>query len=144
MTHASSVPMSMPNMVDMLDIGCEPDFVVSSSGEIHRRAVPPRIKAAPVRECSGHIHISLPQPYLDSPELAAQFVTELDGVVYPLSMDSGPDLSSSWYRQPRVYRPTAYGVEYRSLGAGTLMGPQASIILGLVFDVVNNVWSTYK
>jgi len=124
----------------LLDIGCMPDFTVLPNGTTVRRSVPPSVRSATVRECGGHIHISLPPPFLDSPELTAQFITELDDVVYPMVMDGVNVGQGSWYRRRRVFRPTPYGVEYRSLGASALLATNAESYLSLVFDMVASVW----
>ena len=148
LTATDTVDVSVPrqcitDIEDYLHMGCEPDYVVSTGGGVNRRSVSPRVAALDIRECSGHIHISLPPPFLESEELLSGFVSELDGVVYPLAFNAEQAMNATWYRKRRVYRPTPYGVEYRSLGAGTMYGVHSDMIIGLVFDIVNNVWRGY-
>jgi hypothetical protein len=120
-----------------LEMGCAPDNVVTGNGRVLTRRVPQQVIDLPIRECSGHIHISLPEPYLTAPEMMASFITELDAVVWPMVQSEG---SPTWYRKRRVFRYTPYGVEYRSLGAGTLYGLHGETIMNLVFAMVRNVW----
>ena len=132
--------MGDPAYKDYLEMGCQPDWVVAANGMVHKRIVPPDVARLPVRECSGHIHISLPEPYLTTPELRHHFVRELDGVVYPLTRSIGDVERPTWYRKRCVFRPTSYGIEYRSIGAGALLGDGGEAIMGLVFSMVRSVW----
>ena len=125
---------------DMLNMGCQPDYLATDSLHMIQRSVPSRVRREPRRECGGHIHISLPDPYIHDVELQCQFVRELDSVVYPLAAGDMGITARSWYRRRNVFRPTPYGIEYRTLGAGALFAPNAEMFLGLVFDMVHSVW----
>jgi hypothetical protein len=125
---------------DMLEMGCAPDYLATPDLTMMRRNVPSRVRREPTREGSGHIHISLPPPYVGNQELLCQFIRELDDVVYPLAASDQGITARSWYRRRYVFRPTSYGVEYRTLGAGALFAPNAEMFLGLVFDMVHRVW----
>lgn len=125
---------------DMLNMGCSPDFLATDTLQMQRRSVPVFVRRQPQRECGGHIHVSLPEPYLTNRELCCQFVRELDEVVRPLATSDMAVTSRSWYRRRYVFRPTAYGIEYRTLGAGALFAPNAETFLSLVFDMSRRVW----
>jgi len=123
-----------------LDMGCAPDYLVRPDNRVIKRNVPPGIKAQPVRECSGHVHMSLPDYIIESEELKAQFIAEIDSVVYPLLAPlTHPDLRQ-WYRRRRVFRPTPYGVEYRTIGAGQLFADSAETVMSMIFSMVQSVW----
>lgn len=124
----------------LLDMGCSPDYLATDSLQMVRRSVPSRVRREPRRECGGHIHISLPDPFIQDRALQCQFVRELDSVVHPLAAADMGITARSWYRRRNVFRPTAYGIEYRTLGAGALFAPNAELFLGLVFDMVHSVW----
>jgi hypothetical protein len=124
----------------VLEMGCQPDFVATERLRMIRRNVPPDVRRQAVRECGGHIHISLPPPYVNNAELCCQFIRELDSVVYPLAATERSMGTGSWYRRRYIFRPTPYGVEYRTLGADALFAPNAEMFLGLVFDMATSVW----
>ena len=132
--------MAEPWAEKLLDMGCQPDYLATDSLDMMKRNVPTRVRREPRRECGGHIHISLPEPYIQDEGLMCQFIRELDGVVYPLAASDQGITGRSWYRRRYVFRPTPYGVEYRTLGAGALFAPNAEMFLGLVFDMVHSVW----
>jgi hypothetical protein len=123
-----------------LDMGCAPDYMATPSLKIARRSVPSRVRSMPIRECSGHIHMSLPEYITESEELTAQFIRELDEVVYPMAVVNHDSTQPTWYRRRYVFRPTPYGVEYRSIGAGALYSDRAEDFLSLIFSMTKSVW----
>ena len=127
------------DMAEYLELGCSPDFVVTGNSSWEEREVPDGATEASTRECGGHIHLSLPPIFLEDKQLTAQFIRELDGVIYPLvTMNLGD--YRSWYRHRNLFRFTSYGVEYRSLGASSLFSNDAERHLSLVFDMLRSVW----
>ena len=132
--------VGLPWAADYLDIGCQPDFYATPQRGIRRRSVPPDVRNGNTRECGGHIHISLPPPFLEARDMMNQFVIELDAVVYPLAIGAIEPSATSWYRKRRVFRPTPYGIEYRSLGAAALLADDAEVYLSLLFDMVASAW----
>jgi hypothetical protein len=139
MIDVSSI-LDEPWACDFLDIGCMPDYVAGADMRMHRRTATDEVKARPVRELGGHIHISLPPPFINEEALAVQFVRELDAIIYPLAMGVAQPNQQSWYRKRRLFRPTPYGIEYRSLGSEELLSDNAEQFLSLVFDISASVW----
>lgn len=130
-----------PLMEQHLEMGCSPDFqVVGSNGETVQRSIPTGVREEGSRECGGHIHISLPQEYLNDPILKGVFIRHLDDMVYPMfNLNTGD--YRSWYRHRRVFRSTPYGVEYRSLGAESLFDENITRnYIEAVFDITSAVW----
>jgi len=136
-----SLPARMPDFKDYLEMGCSPDWVVTGiSGECVLREITDEARDSNVRECGGHVHISLPDDMCTDMDMRSVFVRHLDDVVYPMFPMNLSDYRS-WYRQRRLFRPTSYGVEYRSLGASTLFDEALTAnYIEALFDVVKTVW----
>ena len=130
----------LPDYAAVINMGCQPDWLALPDGRMRKRTVTPRIRQLPVRESGGHIHVSLPPPFLDSPVLMTQFVGELDDSVFPLLPMDLQSREPTWYRRRRVFRPTTYGIEYRTLGAEALFGPVTELIMTQVFNLADRAW----
>jgi hypothetical protein len=132
--------MHDPDMESYLELGCSPDLVVLGDGQDYQqRELPDAVREEGTRECGGHFHVSLPPPFLNNKELRTQFVKALDDGVYPLvTMNLGD--YRSWYRHRNVFRWTDYGIEYRSLGATALYGPDAEAVIRMVYDAARSAW----
>lgn len=87
--------------------GCDPDWWVPEPGMPGvKRPRPPA--GTTLMELGGHLHIDTPKGVPDE-----MIVTMLAFVL----KDHHSEYTNTWYRRPGLYRPKAYGIEYRSLGA---------------------------
>lgn len=132
---------ALPHLADFLEMGCSPDYQVNGGdGQYEVRGIPEATRNENIRECGGHIHISLPNEYIRDRSLSGVFVRHLDDMVYPMfNMNLGD--YRSWYRQRCLFRPTPYGVEYRSLGAESLFTTEVTErYVHQVFEIVESIW----
>lgn len=131
--------------------GCAPDFNAHAAGETYPRMNPEalRTKNGEWRFAGGHIHIGYTSNV--PPFVAASFADVFLGL-----RSVGHDIQHErrkHYGQPGRYRPTAYGIEYRTLsnywlfdyGAACNLGTSA-IMLGLFLQdtPINRIRSIYQ
>jgi hypothetical protein len=123
--------------------GCSPDF--RFGGE---RCVPRRVRESTLREAGLHIHIDLRPEYRDqrteddiamalpptNAHSCAGIASELHEATAFLFTDSAPLPKELWYRMPETYRPTRYGIEYRSFGSEIVNRPDDLLTL---FNIVH-------
>lgn len=107
-----------------MTFGCSPDYQDGM-----RREVPPGVKETNIREAGIHIHMDLHPEFRDQrppgmiemqegePTNARRVAQVAAEFAEAISFLYEPETDDLWYRQPRVYRPTTYGIEYRSVGA---------------------------
>jgi hypothetical protein len=105
--------------------GCSPDYINGRA-----RVVPRSVKERTVRELGLHFHLDLGAEYCDqrtevqkaqgkpptNTVIVAKVAAELARRTAFLFTPRHPRMRL-WYRQPALYRPTAYGIEYRSFGS---------------------------
>ncbi len=97
--------------------GCDSDYQVLRNGKVmHRETVPTWVHERSVKECSGHLHIDLPDILCDDAERMGTYVGMYYDRTRVLHTWTHPT-QRPWYRKPMVFRPKSYGFEYRSLGA---------------------------
>lgn len=107
-----------------MTFGCSPDYQDGM-----RREVPGGVKSSNIREAGIHIHMDLHPEFRDhrppgmiemgegEPTNARRVAQVAAEFAEAISFLYEPEADDLWYRQPRVYRPTTYGIEYRSIGA---------------------------
>ena len=94
--------------------GCSPDFVRGK-----QRTIPTIVKRSSVREAGLHFHINLPEQYWNNASMCGGWAHELSQATqlqHMIALGEVPPGYRPWYRQPGVYRPKPYGIEYRAFG----------------------------
>lgn len=96
------------------EFGCDPDFNAWEGGRANPR---PNANASPsLRSCGGHVHVGYPD-VAESKELALRFVQAMDLFLsVPASILQSDFQRKMLYGKAGCFRPTTYGVEYRTLG----------------------------
>lgn len=97
--------------------GCSPDFDAYSLGQANPRIERAQLQSArgEWRFCGGHVHIGYAHALKEEvpPYVAAQFADVFLGL--PLVRYDGQGERRKFYGTPGRYRPTSYGIEYRTL-----------------------------
>lgn len=118
-------------------MGCAPDYQYGAV-----REVPAGIKESPVKETSFHLHIDVPEHLMRGTCIPQEIIgPSLQDVVDELRDELSLftprwefDLPP-WYRQPGVFRPKPYGLEYRSLGGSLFSDPtRLANVAGTIFE----------
>lgn len=134
--------------------GCSPDFDAYAMGAPHRRFIPEELEEerGGWRFAGGHVHIGYHevQSFDVPPYVAAQFADVFIGLTALEHDKQGK--RREYYGTPGRYRPTSYGIEYRTLSnAWTYTIPaservgMSALRLGMFFRsneaFVKKVWS---
>jgi hypothetical protein len=124
------------------EIGCQPDFDAWSGGEPN---VPPteEFEADTLRSCGAHIHaghsILLP---MDSKIKMVQIMDYVVGMpTVPLDSDAAGLERKKLYGRAGCYRPTPYGVEYRTLSNFWLKSPD---LVKMVFNLTHDALRIFR
>jgi len=99
--------------------GCEPDFNAWKMGQ---RNPKPHAKNQRLRSCGGHIHVGYSNA-LDISKINLVKLMDLYLGVPSVLMDEDVD-RRELYGKAGTFRPTAYGVEYRTLSNFWIFDPQ--------------------
>lgn len=105
------------------EFGCSPDFNAYTNG---RRNPPPRnARKSPLRSCGAHIHVGH-ESLIDKNHkiLMVQLMDMIHGLGFTV-LDHSPESirRRKLYGKAGCYRPTDYGVEYRTLSNFWLKAP---------------------
>jgi hypothetical protein len=105
--------------------GCSPDYLNG-----RQRVVPAAVKKRTLRELGLHAHLDLRPEFCDQRDERAKAqgrmptnavaVAEIAQQIARRTaflFDARHPRLSLWYRQPGLYRPTPYGIEYRAFGS---------------------------
>ena len=105
--------------------GCSPDYLNG-----RRRIVPLSVKKRSLRELGLHWHLDLRPEYCDQRDERAKAMGKVPTNAVALAQiadqirrktaflfDTRHPRLNLWYRQPGLYRPTPYGIEYRAFGS---------------------------
>ena len=129
--------------------GCEPDFNAYT-----RTINTPEMDASehPHRYAGGHIHLGLSSPYLSKDQPEYKLAKTEDGHIrlirfldllltiptMRLDNDNGSKLRRSKYGKAGCFRPTPYGIEYRTPSCWWLKSP---MFVSLVYGLARMAWS---
>lgn len=108
-----------------MEFGCSPDYL---NGK--KRNVPNMVRRRSLRELGLHIHFDLLPEYRDQREahqiirgdeptnarICAKVANEIHQATSYMFHSRHPS-ERLWYRRPALYRPTKYGIEYRTFGS---------------------------
>jgi hypothetical protein len=119
------------------EFGCSPDF---NAWTMDMNDVPEGAAEGTFRSCGGHIHIGMPEGYTLSDEWRWAVIRGMDTVLGILAtfLDSSDAAVArrELYGKAGCYRPTDYGVEYRSLSNFWIKSPK---LVELMYDLTNLV-----
>ena len=111
--------------------GCSPDFDAYQMGQPCPPIDPDRLTGnnGVLRFAGGHVHLGYNLPEIP-PQVVAMFCDLMLGayaIAYGLDRQ-GP--RRQWYGTPGRYRPTPYGIEYRTLGNHWTLDTHSAIVIG--------------
>ena len=99
---------------EALEFGCDPDFCAWKNGAVNPR---PSSKNPNLRTAGGHIHIG--SPILKTKKNKMRMIRMMDVYLglWSVVKDTSPEslMRKELYGKAGAFRPTPYGVEYRSL-----------------------------
>jgi hypothetical protein len=129
---------SLPSVQQYLDIGCDRDYQARPDSVSLRPSPPRRFVTSTIRECGAHIHFSLPDVVRAEPMLTAEFIRQVNTVLFPYINWDGINRAATYYRRPGLFRHKPYGVEYRSLSVSALLSNEDAV--ASAFELLQAVW----
>jgi hypothetical protein len=130
------------------EFGCDPDF----NAWTRQRNIPPTSENNTFRSCGGHIHVGVPVTlgaFTKHPMFKLNLIRMMDanhGIVSTI-IDNSPEsiARKELYGKAGCYRPTDYGVEYRTLSNFWLRSPaMQSLMYRLTNDVIDSMADNYQ
>lgn len=127
--------LSLLDNKEAQEIGCEPDYN-AWTGQKNIAPVE-EFRAGTLRSCGAHIHVG--HPTLRTREQKLTMIQTMDYIVgnttVPLDCDAPAIERRKLYGKAGCFRPTNYGVEYRTLSNFWLKSPDtAKLIYNLTHD----------
>ena len=121
------------------EFGCDPDFNAYRGG---RRNPRPAAEDDTFRSCGGHIHVG--HPRLSTPEDRIMMVKLMDCThgLCATTLDRGESAIArrKLYGKAGTFRPTEYGLEYRTLSNFWLKSPE---LVKLIYRLTRDAVSLY-
>jgi len=120
------------------EVGCDPDF---SAWTREKNEAPQGFAKQNVRTAGGHIHIGSKNEFLTNELGKIHTIKMFDlfhGVIFTTLDTSRQAIRRrNWYGKPGCYRPTDYGIEYRTLSNFWIRSPETvSLVYHLTEDIL--------